>query len=231
MNMTITQDQIKTWFDETYRRRKFSYLRPRKAYEIFATLLDVKPKKKHLDVACGLGLMMKTMASKQVQSFGIDISTEAIKQAREYCPEGKMQVGNAESLSFESEQFDYITCLGSLERMMDRKHALREQYRVAKKDAKICLMVRNSEHFTWRFIFKLFRLDYKKGHQDALNLQEWTDLFLSCGFKVKSVDPDHWPFYKFLSTVWPFGVDTSRRRRFFFPLTWAYEFIFILEKP
>ncbi len=230
MDVTIKQDQIKTWFDETYKRKKFSYLRPQRAYQIFTTLLDVKPGTKHLDIACGLGLMMKSMGEKGASSVGIDISKEAVKQAKEYFPQGEYHVGNAESLPFENEQFDFITCIGSIERMLNRKKVISEQVRVAKKDAKFCFMVRNSEHFLWRFIQEPFGIKNKTGHQDALNLEEWTDLFRSSGLQVKSVTRDHWPFYRLITLLWPFKIDTSRKRRLFYPLNWAYEFIFILEK-
>lgn len=230
MDVTVSQQAIKNWFDDIYRKRKFSYLRPQSAYEIFTTLLEVESGKKHLDVACGLGLMMKSMTNRKVSSYGIDLSTEAIKEAKKYCPEGEVREGNAEVLPYDDHQFDYLTCLGSLERMIDREAVLSEQYRVSKIGAKLCFMVRNSEHFIWKFILKPFGLDNKEGHQDAMNLEQWTSLFKQCGFKIRRVVPDHWPFYRLLLTFWPFGVDTSRERKFLHPLTWSYEFIFILEK-
>lgn len=230
MNVLAEQASIKSWFDETYKKKKFKYLRSQNAYELFPTLLQVQSGEKHLDVACGLGLMMRSMIDRGLESYGVDLSDEAVRQGKLYCPDGNLQVGNAEALSFDDETFDHITCLGSLERILNRPKAIKEQVRVGKKHAKYCFMVRNSEHFIWRFFLKPLGLDNKKGHQDALNLEQWKALFESCGLKTNKVYRDHWPFYRSISFIWPFKIDYSKERRFFLPLRWTYEYIFVLEK-
>lgn len=229
--MTETQEGIKNWFDNTYKTKGFKYLRPVEAYEIFATALEVEEGSKHLDVASGLGLLAKCFSGKGVQVEGVDISTEAVAKASEYCPEANFQTGNAEALPFEGKTFDSITCLGSIERMLDRKKALQEQHRVLKDDGKVCLMVRNAENITWKCIKKPFGLINEKGHQDALNLEEWKELMESAGFTVEKEYPDHWPYHRFLKTVMPWKkVNTSDIINFSFPLELAYEFILVLKK-
>ena len=193
LEMSDTQLEIKNWFDHTYKKWGFMYLRPQAAYEIFAEILKPKKGDKHLDVACGLGLLLNTMANRQVNVHGVDLSEEAISKASQYCPSANIQQANAEFLPFEDETFDSITCIGSLERMLDREKALKEQARVAKKDARLCLMVRNSEHFVWKYFWKPFGIRNQKGHQDAMNLKEWTELFEKAQLKVEAVYPDHGP--------------------------------------
>lgn len=227
-----SQDTIKQWFDRTYRTRGFQYLRPIDAYDIFATILGVKKSGEHLDIACGLGLLLKCFANRGAKVTGIDLSTQGVEMAKEYCPEAAIQVGNAEQLPYEDEAFDTVTCIGSIERMLDRKKALQEGYRVCKKEGKACYMVRNSENFTWRYIQKPLGLRNRKGHQDALNLQEWTALFESVGYEIEKVYPDHWPYYRLLKTVMPWRkIDSSRILRFPFSINSAYEYIFLLKKP
>jgi len=229
-NLTQEQLEIKKWFDMTYSKWGFMYLRPQPAYEIFGTILDTKQGGKHLDVACGLGLMLKTMSNRGINSYGVDLSEEAIKKAAVYCPEANIQHANAEELPFEDGIFDSLSCIGSLERMLDRRKVLKEQSRVVKDDGKLCLMVRNSEHFVWRYIWKPFGIQNKKGHQDAMNLEEWTALFEEVGLKVEKVYPDHWPYYK-IKRFFTFGkLDTSKIRKFPFGIKSAYEFIFVLTK-
>jgi hypothetical protein len=230
--MVESQIVIKNWFDKTYKNRGFSYLRPLEAYEIFKTILALKPNSKHLDVACGLGLMLKAMEGREIKLHGVDISTEAVIQSRQFCPDAIIQEANAEQLPYQDETFDSLTCLGSLERMIDRKAALQEQYRVSKSGADICLMVRNSENFTWKYIWKPLGLYNKKGHQDALNLEQWKNLFNEAGFEVQKVYPDHWPWFRLLKTVTPWRkLNTGRILKFPFKLELAYEFIFHLKKP
>lgn len=231
MSEPSQQQEVTQWFDTIYQEKGFSYLRPVEAYHIFPSLMSAEAGKKHLDVACGLGLMLKVMTELGAQSYGVDISKEAVIRAKKFCPEANIGVANAEELPYEDGFFDYVTCLGSLERMIDRKKAIQEQMRVANTSATFCYMVRNSEHFIWRFFLKPLGLSNKKGHQDAMNLAEWTELFESCGLKIKMVTRDHWPTLRFLRFISPFiKINTYKPRNFLFPLKWSYEYIFIMEK-
>lgn len=225
------QEQIKTWFDNIYKTRGLRYLRPLRAYEIFVTILNPKPKSKHLDVACGLGLMLKVLEDKDVICYGIDLSEVAVEGCRKLCPSAHITQGNAEKLPYKDNTFDSLTCLGSLERMIDREQVLSEQLRVTKKGADICYMVRNSENFTWRFLLKPLKLYNRKGHQDALNFKQWKTLFENAGLKIVKVYPDHWPYYRMMHILKPWKkINTGKIIKFPMRISYAYEFIFHLKK-
>ena len=226
-----TQADIKVWFDNIYIKRGYGYLRPQEAYNIFLTLLDPKKDSKHLDVACGLGLLLKALSCNCAEVHGIDISSEAIRQSKNYCPNAILAEGNAESLPYEDSTFDSVSCIGSIERMIDRPKALKEQLRVAKPNARFCYMVRNSEHITWKYLLNPFGLENKQGHQDAMNLQRWKDLFESNGLRILNIYPDHWPYFRALKIMQPWSkIDTGRIIRFPLKINLAYEFIFLLAK-
>lgn len=225
------QTDIKNWFDNTYRTKGFRYLRPPEAYEIFVSLLAPESGTKHLDVACGLGLLLKELDRKGVMVFGIDISTEAVNQSKRYCPAAQVEEGNAEDLPYPDNMFDSLTCIGSLERMVNRRIALKEQLRVVKKNGRFCYMVRNSEHFTWKYFLKPLGLENSNGHQDALNLTQWQKLFRENGFNVDAIYPDHWPYFRIMKTLQPWKkINTGKLRKFPFDINRAYEFIFLLSK-
>lgn len=228
------QETIKSWFDRTYSTRGYGYLRPQAAYEIFASILSVKKGQQHLDVACGLGLLLKTFSNHGAKVSGIDLSDVGVRKSKILCPEAHIEQGNAEKLPFPDESFDSVTCIGSLERMLDRNQVLKEQLRVLKKDGQACLMVRNSENFTWKYIWRPLGLVNKKGHQDALNYDEWVDLFESVGFKILKVYPDHWPYYRLQKTFMPWRKWSSmypgKIRKFPFSIHLAYEYIFLMQK-
>ncbi len=228
--MNERQVEIKRWFDWVYQKKSFSYLRPPEAYDIFISILKPKENGIALDVACGLGLLLKKLIEKGVISYGIDISTEAINQSKTYCPEANLTIGNAENLPFDNNTFDYITCIGSLERMLDRRKVLAEQKRVAKKNATFCYMVRNSENFTWKYLLNPLKLKNSSGNQDALSYDEWKNLFESCGLQILNVYPDHWPYLRLRKSLFPFRTDYGKLRRFPFNICYAYEFIFLLSK-
>ncbi len=227
----VTQANIKSWFDQVYQEKGYSYLRSQDAYDIFVTLLKPNKDTKHLDVACGLGLLLRAMNSQCAEVYGIDISSEAINQSKKYCPDASLTEGNAELLPYPDQTFDSVSCIGSLERMIDRPRVLKEQRRVAKQNARFCYMVRNSENISWKYFLKPFGLENKKGHQDAMNLQWWKNLFESNGFRILNIYPDHWPYYKTIKFLKPWtNVDTSVIRQFPFNINLAYEFIFVLAK-
>lgn len=225
------QLKIKSWFDSNYKRWGFTYLRPLQAYEIFGGILNPAKGNTHLDVACGLGLLLKVMCGRGAIGEGVDLSEEAVRKAKQFCPEANIQEANAESLPFPDGTFHSVSCIGSLERMLDREKALKEQMRVLKSDGQLCIMVRNSEHVLWKYLWKPLGIQNKKGHQDALNLQQWTALFEEVGLKVAAVHPDHWPYYKMIRFLKPRSkVDFAKVLRFPLNIRLAYEFIFVLQK-
>jgi ubiquinone/menaquinone biosynthesis C-methylase UbiE len=223
------QEEIKNWFNNTYSTRGNSYLRPKSAY--FILLNHLKPiKGKYLDVACGLGRMLSCIESKDLETFGIDLSEVAIEKAKVNVPRAKLSVGNAESLPYPDNYFDYISCIGSLERMLNLERVLQEKQRVAKQDASFCFMVRNSRNFTWR-IKEFFKLKNNNGHQTAKDLDQWIEIFEQFGFEIKGIFPDQWILHRIVQ-IFSFGIiSPSPKRKFprLLPLSLSHEFIFILK--
>jgi SAM-dependent methyltransferase len=225
------QIEIKNWFDKTYEQRGEWYLRPVDAYKIFLKILKVESGKKILDVACGLGRVIDVALQNDLQAYGIDLSDVAVAKTKAKYPSSHVQSANAEELPFVAKEFDYITCLGSLERMLDRPRVLAEMKRVLTDDGQLCLLVRNSESWFWKFIQKPLGFVNKQGHQDAMNLEEWTTLFEKCGFKVSEVYKDQWPMMKWKRYI-SLGLWDGYENIHYglIPLRYAYEFVFILRK-
>ena len=215
-----------------YRKKGFDYLRPQVAYQIFLHHLDAKPDQKLLDVACGLGLMLKTADEFGVNACGVDLADEAVKIAKTFVPNAYVQVANAESLPFEPGQFDLITCLGSLERMLDLPKVLSQLNRVGNSHARYCFMVRNSNTFIWRFFKRFLGMQNSAGHQDAKNQEQWHDVFENAGFSIESVTRDHWPImrWKRWLSLGILPVDYSHQPFSPIPIKYATEFIFVLKK-
>lgn len=229
----VSQREVQDWFNGTYNRFGLKYLRPVEAYKLFMELLKPEAGHKILDVACGPGQLLTAASAYQLELYGVDISDVAVELCKQRLRNAYVQTANAEQLPFDSEVFDYITCLGSIERFLDRKRALQEQYRVGKEGATYCFLVRNKNHFKWKVFKQMLGLKNKKGHQDALGLSEWQDLFASVGFKELLVLPDHWPAMKWSHYfLKPLGwkVDYAKLPAVDEGLNHANEFIFLLQK-
>lgn len=228
----LEQLAVKQWFNDTYLKKGERYLRPVKAYEIFPEILQVKPQQKLLDVACGLGRLLEAAQQYGCEAYGVDLSDVAIEKAQQKLPDAQLQVANAESLPFEASQFDHITCLGSLERMLNLDNVLAELQRVGHQQTQYCFLVRNSNTFIWQFFKEKLGMRNKTGHQNAMSLQQWTDKFNAAGFDVKAVYPDQYPLQKRKKWL-SLGLAKIDYKKLILPnspLHKANEFLFILTK-
>ena len=229
----VAQADVAAWFDATYREKGLAYLRPPRAYPIFVQLLGLEHE------ARAAGDVEQTLAGLEaarqrgVVASGVDLSQAAVDLARELQPDVDAQVGNAEELPFGAGVFDGVTCLGSLERFLDREQALREMVRVAKPTAKFCFLVRNADTLVWRFWREGLGRREVDGHQDAMTLASWRSLFARCGLEVLQVLPDQWPrqrWRQLLPGRRPRPGRAEPVARSWLPLRFCNELIFVLER-
>jgi SAM-dependent methyltransferase len=229
----VPQDDIASWFDATYRQKGLRYLRPPRAYPIFVQLLAATPGQRLLDVACGPGLLLQAAAERGLTVAGIDLSATAIAMAQQAMPAADVRAGNAEALPFADGTFDHVTCLGSLERFLDRDQALSEIARVAKPTARFCFLVRNASTLVWRWWREGLGRREVDGHQDAQTLAQWRALFERRGFVVERVLPDQWPRQR-LRHLLPFQRPRPGWREpeagSLLPLRWCNELVFVLRR-
>jgi SAM-dependent methyltransferase len=102
----------------------------------------IKPGDKILDVGCGKGFLLYdfTKVVPGLELHGIDISEYAIENAKEEIKD-RLQVGNATSLPFPDNYFDFVFSITTLHNLhcYDLDKALREIERVSKKNKYICV--------------------------------------------------------------------------------------------
>lgn len=229
----VEQSGVKEWFNKTYKKRGYNYLRPKEAYYIFLEILRPKAQNKLLDIACGPGQLLRVANEYGLKLSGVDISDVGIGMAQTLLPHADLKVANAEHLPYPAASFDYLTCIGSLERMLNLPKVLQEIRRVAKQDAEICVMVRNSNRISWKFIKETLGIINKQGHQGADTLQNWSQVFTDAGFQIEAVYPDLWPttrWWHWLSFGGRlFKVNYKHAKKHDAYLDKAYEFIFHLR--
>jgi SAM-dependent methyltransferase len=95
-----------------------------------------------LDVGCGKGFQLYelALAVPGLEVYGIDISEYAIANAHEGVKD-RLQVGNATSLPFDDDFFDYVFSINTLHNLFNYEldSALREIVRVSSKNSYICV--------------------------------------------------------------------------------------------
>ncbi|MDH3613220.1 MAG: class I SAM-dependent methyltransferase [Gammaproteobacteria bacterium] len=223
------QKAIVDWFNAAYAQKGDRYLRPTRAYTIYLELLQAQPGQRLLDVACGLGRLLEAARPYGVKMFGIDISNVAVAAARQNVAEATIEHGNAEQLPYADASFDLVTCIGSLERVLNTETALAEMRRVGNANARFCILVRNSQTFSWK-LKSMPPFARNKGNAGANTLEGWTQLLESNGFAVQSVLPDQYPLHVRAQWKSLFLRPVDFNRPIAARLDRANEFLFLLEK-
>ncbi len=85
-----------------------------------------------LDVCCGTGQLAKAALESGADVTGVDFAEPMIEIARERAPQARFEVGDAEEISFDNEDFDAVTCAFGLWHIGDPDRAISEAARVLK---------------------------------------------------------------------------------------------------
>ena len=160
-----------------------------------------------LDNACGSGKFV-AYASHYMSVVGLDISSLAIKQARQRVAQGTLCVGESEKLPFADNSFDYISCFGSLEHFQDMEQGLLEMKRCLRTGGRLFLLVPNLYGFN--NALKAWMLNKTPTTAQIVErlacADAWKDLIERAGFKVLSVSG--LSFHREVRSLHPFGIIT-----------------------
>lgn len=225
---------LQSYYDNVYYGKdERKIVAPTAHHHRLAKKLGISKGHRILDVACGTGEWLLAAQERGATVVGIDLSARAIDVCERHIPEGDFRVGNAESLPFESEQFDLVTCFGSLEHFLSPELALAEMKRVAREDAIFLLLVPNSGFLTRRL--GLFDgTDQISVKEEVRSLKQWTALFEKAGLVVEK----RWRDLHILSRHWilrnPWYLVPIRTLQafllLFWPLSWQYQVYFLCKK-
>jgi ubiquinone/menaquinone biosynthesis C-methylase UbiE len=104
-------------------------------FDIYMSLLQVKPGDSVLETSVGTGLNFKYLP-RGTKLSGLDLSPEMLANCqnnlRRWKKDADLYLGNAESLPFADSSFDVVFTCGGFNFFSDRPKALREMIRVAK---------------------------------------------------------------------------------------------------
>ncbi|MBI4463311.1 MAG: methyltransferase domain-containing protein [Acidobacteria bacterium] len=108
------------------------------------------PGKKVLDAACGTGYGSALLGEKATVVFGVDISPEAIRYARQHYPEPKLHFGRCDCLAlpFPSGWFDLVVAFEIIEHLEKPEAFLTELRRVLHPSGLLLLSTPNRLYYT-----------------------------------------------------------------------------------
>lgn len=228
--MRPNHKDVREYYDQVYYKELTSPRgHPSRHLQGLAGKLALKKTDRVLDVACGSGEWLRVAQELVSEVAGIDISEKAIEACRKAMPDGRFSTGPAEELPYTDNEFDVVTCLGSLEHFLDQRGALKEILRVAKQDARILILVPNSGFLTYRL--GLYQGTNQQNIRETIrSLDEWTTLFERAGLEVNR----RWKDLHVVSRSWVFRAPVylvplrliQAAMLVVWPLSWQYQVYF-----
>jgi demethylmenaquinone methyltransferase/2-methoxy-6-polyprenyl-1,4-benzoquinol methylase len=100
---------------------------------------EVASEKRVLDIGCGEGLITERIGVDR--AVGLDLSKEALKEARRRLPRAKLVLGDAQNLPFKDNSFDAAVCSEVIEHNPEPGKILKEAARVTKPNGKIVVTI------------------------------------------------------------------------------------------
>lgn len=115
--------------------------------------INKNPKGKLLDISCGTGQLLKVLSKyPHLNLQGLDYSSGMLKRARKRLKKNIILMqGDVRKLPFPNDTFDYVISTEAFHHYGNQKQALKEMYRITKKDGKLIIIDVN-------FFFKPFNI-------------------------------------------------------------------------
>lgn len=139
------EDTETTSFDRLLARLIYLHPGRRADFDLSVFYLNAQPNGYLLDVGCGSGAMLKSIADRGWRVEGVDFDPKAVQNAQ---AKGlKVHLGSLEEQKFPDNTFDAITMSHLIEHMPDPLGLLRECHRILKPGG--CLVTVTPNAFSW----------------------------------------------------------------------------------
>jgi ubiquinone/menaquinone biosynthesis C-methylase UbiE len=157
-------------------------------YRKIRPLLSLQDGMKVLDVGCGTGSLLKELSrsGKELNLYGIDLSSEMIRAAREKLKDEKhveLHEASAADLPFESNFFDYIVCMNSLHHHADPNQSLTEMARILKPGGVMILTDSFVDSTVRKILSRTVYLLWNEGEVQYFKREELRRIFRSLGYE------------------------------------------------
>lgn len=152
IGMSIQKEQISRGYDKIAEEIALS-----DAFYARAVSLHRNYHGKILDIGCGQGLLIKKIraCTPDVKMHGIDLSQKLCEISKRNNPDAYILNGDAESLPYDDDSFDFVFMTEALEHMLDYDRALSEAHRVLKPGGIFIVTVPNRDWLRYDFYDKL----------------------------------------------------------------------------
>jgi ubiquinone/menaquinone biosynthesis C-methylase UbiE len=177
-NNSISDVDLRNQYNRIFLESNFTLRDSDSFYKWILKKLRVKSGDNFLDIAFGLGHLIKHATRKGIHVTGIDFSFEACTKAKKIVTLSNICCADGHTLPFCPGIFNNISIIGSLEHFKDMEKALLEVKRVLNPGGIIAIFVPNS-YYIIDIIWKVLRTGYGINHRQPLErfatINEWAD--------------------------------------------------------
>ncbi|MEC8646981.1 MAG: methyltransferase domain-containing protein [Candidatus Latescibacterota bacterium] len=150
--------------------------------------LRPSPGDKILDIGCGLGFFLNTLARRGVRGFGMDFSQKSLTLAKGMTS-GLFAQGDAQVLPYRDNSFDKIIFTDVIEHVFDDRAALQEIVRISKPGAMIALVTPGIRgrlaNTSWRTLYHDEEGTPEYDERPGYTPEELTELMRGAGISVR----------------------------------------------
>ena len=108
------------------------------------SLMKARPGQTLLDVSCGQGKLVEFARQQGVHAFGVDFAEPALNIAQQRIQQPIYAVTDAQALAIQSNQFDFVSNIGSIEHYLEPAQGIREISRILKPSGVACILLPNT---------------------------------------------------------------------------------------
>jgi ubiquinone/menaquinone biosynthesis C-methylase UbiE len=156
----------------------FHFTRKRLIMDAVAT--SVKPGSSVLDVGCGIGDLLVSLAEQGVAADGTDVARFALNAAKRRLSHTDLVLSDARWLPFRGDNYSVVICSEVLEHVEDHAKVAEEIHRVLVPGGTAVLTVPHGEqHWTWE--------DRVDGHLRRYTKKQFSDLMREAGFEIDEI--------------------------------------------
>jgi len=155
--------------------------------------LDLRPSDRLLDIGCGTGITVRTVAAKIERAAGIDLSPSMIRYARAHAGDAsniEFAVAESSELPFADATFTVVLCTFSFHHYPHPAASVEEMARVLIDGGRVVLADATSDHWPMRIADVVARRR-EPGHVRFYHSYELTSLLERAGFV--EIDVHHPP--------------------------------------
>ena len=146
-----------------------------------------------LDVGCGIGDYLASMAALGWQCSGCNVSEAALKIASRKLPNARLYCKTLEELPFERDAFEAISLWHTLEHLPEPLLTLKRLYDMVVPGGRLVIAVPNIESFEAQILGKYWVEADIPGHLFFFSVRTLKSLVAKAGFKCLYVRPQVHP--------------------------------------